>query len=172
VRSRKRLEKQQNPTLDRHLQPARITNASPKPGDAVYFGAVAQLVSAPDCRSGGCGFESRRPRSMEVAAVERLAAAFVCGPATTLHSVGNDLVTSRGWHCSRIAIRQRRSTAADWTLVGTRILPLPAFRVASARQVRSCHSRSPMSPQTFPRPKSIASRLACSKVRTPDGEHL
>ncbi len=25
-------------------------------------GAVAQLVRVPDCRSGGCGFESRRPR--------------------------------------------------------------------------------------------------------------
>src|SRR5262245_18132095 len=26
------------------------------------FGAVAQLVRVPDCRSGGCGFEPRRPR--------------------------------------------------------------------------------------------------------------
>ena len=26
------------------------------------YGAVAQLVRAPDCRSGGCGFEPRRPR--------------------------------------------------------------------------------------------------------------
>ena len=26
------------------------------------FGAVAQLVRVPDCRSGGCGFESRPPR--------------------------------------------------------------------------------------------------------------
>jgi hypothetical protein len=26
------------------------------------IGAVAQLVRVPDCRSGGCGFESRRPR--------------------------------------------------------------------------------------------------------------
>src|SRR5579875_197481 len=26
------------------------------------FGGVAQLVRVPDCRSGGCGFESRRPR--------------------------------------------------------------------------------------------------------------
>src|SRR5262249_18778932 len=25
-------------------------------------GGVAQLVRVPDCRSGGCGFESRRPR--------------------------------------------------------------------------------------------------------------
>ena len=25
-------------------------------------GAVAQLVRVPDCRSGGCGFESRPPR--------------------------------------------------------------------------------------------------------------
>jgi hypothetical protein len=28
-------------------------------------GAVAQLVRVPDCRSGGCGFEPRRPRSLE-----------------------------------------------------------------------------------------------------------
>ena len=27
-------------------------------------GAVAQLVRAPDCRSGGCGFESRPRRSL------------------------------------------------------------------------------------------------------------
>ena len=27
------------------------------------FGAVAQLVRVPDCRSGGCGFESRLRRS-------------------------------------------------------------------------------------------------------------
>ena len=26
------------------------------------FGGVAQLVRVPDCRSGGCGFEPRRPR--------------------------------------------------------------------------------------------------------------
>ena len=26
-------------------------------------GVVAQLVRVPDCRSGGCGFEPRRPRS-------------------------------------------------------------------------------------------------------------
>ncbi len=26
------------------------------------FGAVAQLDRVPDCRSGGCGFESRPPR--------------------------------------------------------------------------------------------------------------
>ena len=26
------------------------------------FGPVAQLVRVPDCRSGGCGFESRRGR--------------------------------------------------------------------------------------------------------------
>ena len=26
------------------------------------IGGVAQLVRVPDCRSGGCGFESRRPR--------------------------------------------------------------------------------------------------------------
>ena len=26
------------------------------------YGAVAQLVRAPDCRSGGCGFDSRRRR--------------------------------------------------------------------------------------------------------------
>src|ERR1044072_1915606 len=28
----------------------------------VSTGGVAQLVSVPDCRSGGCGFEPRRPR--------------------------------------------------------------------------------------------------------------
>ena len=30
--------------------------------DDRHFGAVAQLVRAPDCRSGGCGFESRPRR--------------------------------------------------------------------------------------------------------------
>src|SRR5262245_39872583 len=32
--------------------------------DPSFFsrGDVAQLVRVPDCRSGGCGFESRRPR--------------------------------------------------------------------------------------------------------------
>ena len=29
-------------------------------------GDVAQLVRVPDCRSGGCGFESRRPRQSEI----------------------------------------------------------------------------------------------------------
>ncbi len=35
------------------------------PRDACHppLGAVAQLVRVPDCRSGGCGFESRPPRS-------------------------------------------------------------------------------------------------------------
>ena len=28
----------------------------------VQLGGVAQLVRVPDCRSGGCEFESRRPR--------------------------------------------------------------------------------------------------------------
>ncbi len=28
-------------------------------------GAVAQLVRAPDCRSGGCGFDSRPPRLLK-----------------------------------------------------------------------------------------------------------
>ena len=30
-----------------------------------HSGAVAQLVRVPDCRSGGCGFESRQRRSIE-----------------------------------------------------------------------------------------------------------
>src|SRR5262249_35066175 len=33
-----------------------------------------------DCRSGGCGFESRRPR-LKVAAGQKLAAIAVCGPS-------------------------------------------------------------------------------------------
>ena len=38
-------------------QPAAIIQRQKRP-----LGAVAQLVRVPDCRSGGCGFESRRPR--------------------------------------------------------------------------------------------------------------
>ncbi len=30
----------------------------------LFCGDVAQLVSAPDCRSGSCGFEPRRPRHL------------------------------------------------------------------------------------------------------------
>src|SRR5262249_28748856 len=44
-------------TTSRDLMPR---NAADIPSDA---GDVAQLVRVPDCRSGGCGFESRRPRS-------------------------------------------------------------------------------------------------------------
>ncbi len=36
------------------------------------FGAVAQLVRVPDCRSGGCGFESRPPRYDESPALAGL----------------------------------------------------------------------------------------------------
>jgi hypothetical protein len=32
------------------------------PGWTCTYGGVAQLVRVPDCRSGGCGFDSRRPR--------------------------------------------------------------------------------------------------------------
>ena len=41
---------------------------APTPQNMIYYshfsehGVVAQLVSALDCRSGGCGFEPRRPR--------------------------------------------------------------------------------------------------------------
>ncbi len=38
--------------------------ASQRSGGIPGSGAVAQLVRAPDCRSGGCGFDSRRRRSM------------------------------------------------------------------------------------------------------------
>ena len=36
--------------------------AGSNPAPAMNFAGVAQSVRAPDCRSGGCGFESRRPR--------------------------------------------------------------------------------------------------------------
>ena len=35
------------------------------------LGAVAQLVRVPDCRSGGCGFKSRRPRFSKPAIASR-----------------------------------------------------------------------------------------------------
>ena len=42
-----------------------------------FPGDVAQLVRAPDCRSGGCGFESRRPRLLDRYAFAASGAAFV-----------------------------------------------------------------------------------------------
>src|SRR5688500_14697513 len=42
---------------DRHLRVGRCALKF-----KVSIGAVAQLVRVPDCRSGGCGFEPRRPR--------------------------------------------------------------------------------------------------------------
>src|SRR5687768_3478136 len=42
-----------NPALARRVLRVRIHDSR---------GAVAQLVRVPDCRSGGCGFEPRRPR--------------------------------------------------------------------------------------------------------------
>ena len=49
------------PPLESTCKPTngRYTYASPN-------GVVAQLVRAPDCRSGGCGFEPRRPRFLRV----------------------------------------------------------------------------------------------------------
>ena len=43
--------------------------SAPAPRDPQ--GDVAQLVRVPDCRSGGCGFESRRPRQQEPRGVSR-----------------------------------------------------------------------------------------------------
>lgn len=40
-------------------------------------GDVAQLVRVPDCRSGGCGFDSRRPRQQEAQRQPRLPLGFV-----------------------------------------------------------------------------------------------
>lgn len=62
------------PNLDTPGDPATLPSppkaqpaADPRSGSArvrgdPVFGAVAQLVRVPDCRSGGCGFESRPPR--------------------------------------------------------------------------------------------------------------
>ena len=46
-------------------------------------GAVAQLARVPDCRSGGCGFESRRPRSKLYS--RTLAGNPLAEPAQSLH---------------------------------------------------------------------------------------
>jgi hypothetical protein len=40
----------------------RVTSDSGRHQPPACSGAVAQLVRVPDCRSGGCGFEPRRPR--------------------------------------------------------------------------------------------------------------
>ena len=41
---------------------AEVTGSSPVPPTRSTLGAVVQLARMPDCRSGGRGFESRRPR--------------------------------------------------------------------------------------------------------------
>src|ERR1700722_4062345 len=41
-----------------------IKNHRPSGHNRRGIGGVAQLVRVPDCRSGGCGFEPRRPRSI------------------------------------------------------------------------------------------------------------
>ena len=46
-------------------------------------GGVAQLVRVPDCRSGGCGFESRRPRFVSGS----LAGLEVCGDSQRVFAV-------------------------------------------------------------------------------------
>ena len=45
-------------------------------------GDVAQLVRVPDCRSGGCGFESRRPRQSWPFSFFLI---FLLSPILTLH---------------------------------------------------------------------------------------
>ena len=43
-------------------------------------GAVAQLVRVPDCRSGGCGFESRLRRSFETGKAVKILHRFFYAP--------------------------------------------------------------------------------------------
>src|SRR5438874_3162928 len=51
-------------------------------------GGVAQLVRVPDCRSGGCGFESRRPRSTQTPQGQDSAAFIISASTTRLPLLG------------------------------------------------------------------------------------
>lgn len=55
-------QREQSGRLDTERRPPTFATARGESCGRRQSGAVAQLVRVPDCRSGGCGFKSRRPR--------------------------------------------------------------------------------------------------------------
>ena len=93
------------------------------------YGGVAQLVRVPDCRSGGCGFESRRPRLRQGLPGRGKPCLYPPAATTCARSV------HRSRHQADLANRRRNSPR--FHMIGRKIC---AFLCAFFRLVRR-HSR-------------------------------
>src|SRR6188472_32793 len=99
------LAKQRNRAKIRYA--SRLTPAS----GGGRLGAVAQLVRVPDCRSGGCGFESRRARLIRTLVSPRWMRGFSSFPTLKryvfrAHKIGGFGAQTSSWcalHCALLA---------------------------------------------------------------------
>ena len=120
-------------------------------------GAVAQLVRVPDCRSGCCGFESRRPRSPQglppvgkpslcaIRAILRASAPLLPAPSPSCHALPPTASSSHAEPSDlRHPVRLLAPPLANPSVPVPASAMAPASVIAVAGRLSAAEPRSPM----------------------------